>query len=419
MRRLRIRRVPPSQLLVQLLALTLAAGPAVAVCSTIGLPEGRLVAELQTSVGQVCIELLDDVDEAPGHVENFLWYLDNGHLTDSFFHRAVDGFIVQGASYLWDGSQFDSVPTRGVTVINEPCTIDFELVPADDPKPAINVCSERGNEAYTVALAKRGGAPNSGSASWFFNLSDNRANLDNQNGGFTVFGRVTDVASRQAIDRMAAANAPMPSFEEFFWIGSQSQGLLAFENPQSGDYLPLTGVLPPMEGDGESCLDMTELATVFQPNLNDLLFELNDPDDVPPFYYTVPASCGTPVVAFEEWVPGPGSVDCPEPDRIALRTINPSAQTGDIPIIPDVPEYVSYTCEQLDEATIERNLWQIEMKDALLDNLVFIDDAVVRVAVPEPSAGLAAATSLLTLALLRRRAGRRAGRREERCEGRR
>ena len=39
-------------------------------------------------------------------------------------------------------------------------------------------------------MAKLDGNPNSATSQWFFNLANNSTNLDNQNGGFTVFGHV-------------------------------------------------------------------------------------------------------------------------------------------------------------------------------------------------------------------------------------
>lgn len=39
-------------------------------------------------------------------------------------------------------------------------------------------------------MAKLANDPNSATSQWFINLSDNSANLDLQNGGFTVFGQV-------------------------------------------------------------------------------------------------------------------------------------------------------------------------------------------------------------------------------------
>jgi peptidyl-prolyl cis-trans isomerase A (cyclophilin A) len=46
------------------------------------------------------------------------------------------------------------------------------------------------NTAGTIAMAKVDGDPNSATSQWFFNVGDNSANLDFQNGGFTVFGSV-------------------------------------------------------------------------------------------------------------------------------------------------------------------------------------------------------------------------------------
>ena len=56
----------------------------------------------------------------------------------------------------------------------------------------------------TIAMAKLPGDPDSATNQWFFNLSDNSENLDNQNGGFTVFGEVLDTMSLNLVDGLAA-----------------------------------------------------------------------------------------------------------------------------------------------------------------------------------------------------------------------
>jgi cyclophilin family peptidyl-prolyl cis-trans isomerase len=63
--------------------------------------------------------------------------------------------------------------------------------------------SNPGNVRGTIAMAKLGDDPNSATSQWFFNLGDNRANLDNQNGGFTAFGRITDNAGLKVMEKLA------------------------------------------------------------------------------------------------------------------------------------------------------------------------------------------------------------------------
>jgi uncharacterized protein (TIGR03437 family) len=62
-------------------------------------------------------------------------------------------------------------------------------------------------------MAKLDGNPNSATTEFFFNLADNSANLNNQNGGFTVFGRVANDASLRVMD--AIANQPIINFGQF------------------------------------------------------------------------------------------------------------------------------------------------------------------------------------------------------------
>ena len=54
----------------------------------------------------------------------------------------------------------------------------------------------------TIAMAKFGSDPDSATSQWFINLADNSANLDEQNGGFTVFATV--VQGMDIVDAIAA-----------------------------------------------------------------------------------------------------------------------------------------------------------------------------------------------------------------------
>lgn len=125
------------------------------------------VVEFQTVVGNFEVNLYDNA--TPQTVANFLNYVNNGAFTNSVIHRSVPGFVVQGGGYTYDlALPLGEVPTNP-PVVNEPVFA---------------------NVRGTIAMAKLGGDPDSATSQWFFNLGDNTANLDAQNGGFTVFGEV-------------------------------------------------------------------------------------------------------------------------------------------------------------------------------------------------------------------------------------
>ena len=124
---------------------------------------------IQTVLGDIDIELFDSA--APLTVANFLSYVNSGAYIDSFFHRSVPGFIIQGGGYTLTGTN----SARKISVL-PPVPNEFS--------------SSRSNLRGTISMAKISGNPDSATSEWFINIDDNSANLNNQNGGFTVFGQV-------------------------------------------------------------------------------------------------------------------------------------------------------------------------------------------------------------------------------------
>lgn len=150
-------------------------------------PSGRVNEDID-------IELFDA--EAPITVANFLKYVRDGDYDQSFFHRLARNtdstpFVLQA------GLGRLKSPTTTGAFINQ-----SEQVPTD---PAIlnEFSPSRSNVSRTLAMAKVGGQVNSATSQWFFNISNNAANLDGQNGGFTVFARVLDDRSWAVVQQMA------------------------------------------------------------------------------------------------------------------------------------------------------------------------------------------------------------------------
>ena len=126
------------------------------------------IASISSSLGNFDIELFDD--SAPLTVANFIRYAESGRYDGTVIHRSVPDFVIQGGWLTYESESNSLIPIEtDSAILNE-----FRL----------------SNIRGTVAMAKVGGDPNSATSQWFINLSDNSKNLDNQNGGFTVFGRV-------------------------------------------------------------------------------------------------------------------------------------------------------------------------------------------------------------------------------------
>jgi len=138
------------------------------------------------------VQLFDS--QTPITVANFLQYVNNDDYNHTIIHRDIPGFIVQGG-----GFELQVNNNNVVTAINPIATYGTIQNEFD---------STRSNLRGTIAMAKLGGDPNSATSQWFVNLADNSSNLDNQNGGFTVFGHVAG-EGMSLIDGVAA----LPTFD--------------------------------------------------------------------------------------------------------------------------------------------------------------------------------------------------------------
>ena len=117
--------------------------------------------------------------DKPVTTKNFIRYVQSGSYSNMFLHRCIPGFIVQGGGFtVKDPISYATFMAWGKVADFGKITNEF----GDGPFLS--------NTYGTLAMAKVGGDPNSATTQWFFNLTNNAANLDIQNGGFTVFGRV-------------------------------------------------------------------------------------------------------------------------------------------------------------------------------------------------------------------------------------
>jgi peptidyl-prolyl cis-trans isomerase A (cyclophilin A) len=149
------------------------------------------IVEVETSQGNFKINLHDET--TPKTVENFLNYINDGDYNNTVVHRLVPDFIVQAGGYSFEGDFPLTAISTDPTVLNEPIY---------------------SNVRGTIAMAKVGGNPNSATSQWFINYNDNSANLDGQNGGFTVFGEV--IEGMDNLDNIAllpiCSEIPMPEY---------------------------------------------------------------------------------------------------------------------------------------------------------------------------------------------------------------
>lgn len=136
------------------------------------------IVRMETVLGNIDIELRPDV--APVTVANFLKYVDDGDYNNSYFHRSVRNFIIQGGGFTYINGQSGAVPVDA-PIVNESTT---------------SLPNHRG----TISMARTNDV-NSATSQWFFNTVNNPS-LDGNGDGYAVFGSVR--AGMDVIDAIAA-----------------------------------------------------------------------------------------------------------------------------------------------------------------------------------------------------------------------
>jgi peptidyl-prolyl cis-trans isomerase A (cyclophilin A) len=183
---------------------------AIAIGAAFSSPTGAgTLVQINTSLGAIKLKLNDEV--TPATVTNFLNYVSDGDYTNTIVHRSVPGVVIQAGGF----------------------HITSQEIPADPP--VVNEFNLP-NAAGTIAMAKLPDEPNSARSQWFINVGDNQENLDNQNGGFTVFGHV--IEGMNFVEEIA----DLPRFN--FSVVNPDFGELPLRNYAEEDY---NNQEPPMD----------------------------------------------------------------------------------------------------------------------------------------------------------------------------
>ncbi len=130
-----------------------------------------------TSHGDIVVELFEE--SAPISCENFRQYVEDGHFTDTIFHRIIPNFMIQGGGM----------------------TADMASKTTRDPIKNEATNGEK-NLRGTLAMA-RTGVVDSATSQFFVNLQDNDfLNHNDRDYGYAVFGKVSE--GMDVVDIIAA-----------------------------------------------------------------------------------------------------------------------------------------------------------------------------------------------------------------------
>ncbi|MEO8189915.1 MAG: peptidylprolyl isomerase [Acidobacteriota bacterium] len=143
------------------------------------------LATLQTEAGDITIKFFHD--KAPKHVENFIDLASKGFYDNTFFHRVIPGFMIQGGDPNTKGAEDAAhrYGTGGNVVSGKEARLKAEF-------------NDTSHKRGIVSMA-RSQDPNSASSQFFVVVKDSTF-LDNQ---YTAFGEV--VSGMDVVDKIVAA----------------------------------------------------------------------------------------------------------------------------------------------------------------------------------------------------------------------
>lgn len=212
---------------LRLLAFALCLGPPISAYAEnpavrIATPLGNIDLELCQEVSALCLRA------APDTVANFLSYVDDGSYDESFVHRSVPGFVIQGGSFRVDGDLTVPIATRDPVMgessgfSNLRGTVTVPLL--SDPPGSTDPCAID---------------PDSGRSGWFINLKDNSfLDCAGFEQGFTVFAVVTEglevADSINALFRLNFGLGPSPVTDDY----ECNPNPPGSTNCTNGEYLP-------------------------------------------------------------------------------------------------------------------------------------------------------------------------------------
>ena len=164
------------------------------------LPASAQTVRFDTNVGNIDFVLNPNNNpNLQGHVDNILSYVNAGLYDLSFINRAPEDFVLQFGGFSVDPivapdsfADFISIPSFAPVIVDANDDGDVDFIPDSDGNDVIDTIDAAAaglsNTTNTISLAL-GGDPDTGTSSFFVNLTDNTF-LDNQ--GFVPFASVAD-----------------------------------------------------------------------------------------------------------------------------------------------------------------------------------------------------------------------------------